>query len=78
MANPVLENQSLLVNAGQAATLCGVSRTSWWRMDRSGRCPLPIRLGGRVLWRRNELAAWVDAGAPPRHRWQDMWKGGAA
>lgn len=60
---------ALLLNAAQAAAVCGVSRSFWWLLHSSGRCPLPVFLGRRRLWRADELADWCAAGCPPRTRW---------
>ena len=63
----------LLLSAGQAAALCGVSRRTWWALHAAGRTPLPVRLGRRTLWRvagPGGLEAWVAAGCPPRDRWE--------
>lgn len=62
----------LLVDAAEAARLCGVARSSWWRLVSSGRTPTPVRLGRRTLWRAAELAAWCAAGCPGRDRWQAL------
>ena len=62
----------LLLSAGQAAALCGVSRRTWWALHAAGKTPLPVRLGRRTLWRASGpggLEAWVAAGCPPRDRW---------
>ena len=61
-----------LVNSGDAARLLGVSRAHFYRMLKSGRAPGPVRLGGAVRWRLNELRAWADAGMPPLNRWRAM------
>lgn len=61
-----------LVGAKGAAALTGVSRATWYRLRSSGRCPRPIRLGARVLWRVEELRDWVRAGCPGRARWEKM------
>lgn len=66
---------SLLVSAAEAARLCGLGRTAWYGLLSSGRCPAPVRLGGRVLWRRDELAAWIAAGCPARERWDALHRG---
>ncbi len=34
--------QPLLLNDEQAAVVCSVSRTSWWRMVSSGAAPQPV------------------------------------
>jgi len=78
MSKPSAVTEPLLLSGADAAKLCSVSRTTWWRMNRSGHCPMPISLGSRVLWRRDELIAWIAADCPPRHRWQAIRKGGAA
>jgi len=67
---------ALLVGAAEAAALCGVSRSTWWALHSSGRVPLPVRLGGRTLWRRAELEEWVAAGCPARVRWEEIGEGG--
>ena len=36
--------------------------------------PKPVRLGRRVVWRVEELKAWVDAGCPPLHKWDQLRK----
>lgn len=64
--------EPLLLDARQCAALCNISRATWYSLLSSGRCPLPVRLGRRTLWRRDELTAWVAAGCPPRDRWQAM------
>jgi predicted DNA-binding transcriptional regulator AlpA len=60
---------SLLIDADEAAALANVSRSTWWKLHASGRCPAPVKLGGRTLWRREELRRWVDHGCPSRARW---------
>jgi predicted DNA-binding transcriptional regulator AlpA len=59
----------LLVPAAEAARLCGVGRTLWLQLASAGRVPMPVHLGRRTLWRREELAAWCAAGLPGRDRW---------
>lgn len=59
----------LLVDTKEAARLSGVGRTLWLQLASAGRVPLPVRLGRRVLWRRDELADWIEAGCPGRDRW---------
>jgi predicted DNA-binding transcriptional regulator AlpA len=62
-----------MIGAAEAARRCGISRTAWYNLKAGGRLPTPIRLGRRVLWRVEELEAWMDAKCPPRHQWQ--WSG---
>ena len=62
--------EPLLVDAREAARLCGLSRSSWLALRAQGRVPRSIRLGRRVLWSTAELSAWVDAGCPVRDVWE--------
>jgi predicted DNA-binding transcriptional regulator AlpA len=51
-----------------AQMLCVGLRTirAW---DASGKLPAPLRIGGRVVWRTEEISGWLDAGAPDRETW---------
>ena len=60
----------LLWSADQVAVALNVCIRHVWAMHTSGRLPRPIRLGRRSLWRRAEVEAWLDAGAPPRGKWE--------
>jgi prophage regulatory protein len=62
----------LLVRRREAARLCGLSPASWDRLSSAGRTPVPIRLGGAVVWRVEELRAWVAAGCPDQQTWTAM------
>lgn len=59
----------LVVDARRLAKLlcCGVRSVRTW--DAAGKLPMPIRIGGRVLWRMKEIRAWLAAGAPDRQTW---------
>lgn len=62
--------EPLLLDAAKASHLCGVSRSAWWSLNSAGRVPRCIHLGRRALWSRRELVAWIDAGCPPREKWE--------
>lgn len=64
----------LLLTAKAAATYLGFTRTSFYRYDITGVTPQSLHLGGRRFWRRDELRAWVEAGCPPRHKWDVLVK----
>jgi predicted DNA-binding transcriptional regulator AlpA len=64
-----IENQPLLVGRQDAARLCGTSSRTWDRLTSSRRTPAAVRLGGRPMWRADELREWVAAGCPDRERW---------
>lgn len=51
------------LNSRQAADLCGLSR-SYFEVHRSlgtENMPDPIRVGRRVLYKRSDIEAWLDA-----------------
>jgi predicted DNA-binding transcriptional regulator AlpA len=57
-------------------TVCGISRAQWFKLSRSGRTPLPVRLGTRrPVYLLAELQAWLEAGAPDRQTWQRLREG---
>lgn len=67
-----------LVRGREAAAMLGVSRAHFYRMHKAGRVPLPVKLGGAVRWRIEELRAWIAAGMPNRQRWEAMHASAAA
>jgi predicted DNA-binding transcriptional regulator AlpA len=66
--------EPLLVSAEVAGPMCGRSEASWWRDHAAERIPAPVRLGGRTLWRVEELRRWVEAGCPGRRTWEFLEK----
>jgi len=72
--SPPSERQALLVGRKQAAQVCSVSSRTWDRLTSSGKTPKAVRLGGRPLWRVDELRAWVEAGCPDRRTWEVISK----
>src|SRR5262249_16627151 len=64
--------EPLTVPAAVAGPLCGVSEATWWRLSSSGKCPRPLKVGGKTLWRTAELQAWVAAGMPERRTWESL------
>jgi predicted DNA-binding transcriptional regulator AlpA len=60
----------LVVDARRLARLlcAGVRTVRTW--DAAGKLPAPIRIGGRVVWRVDEIRAWLAAGAPERKTWE--------
>ena len=67
------ESERLAGRAADVAKLLNISQRHLWAMHSNGRLgPLPVRLGRAVVWNLAELSAWLNAGAPPRDRWQAM------
>lgn len=67
-------SETMVVDARDAAKLCGIGRSTWLRLHAAGKTPAPVRLGRSVRWRTAELRAWLIAGCPSRVRWH--WDGG--
>ena len=59
-----------LVGHREVAAMAGVSERTWRRLVAAERTPAPIRLGKRVLWRIEEIDAWLRAGCPQREEWE--------
>ncbi len=63
---------TLLVGRIEAARLSAVSPASWDRLTSAGKNPRPIKLGGRVVWRRSDLEAWTKLGCPDRQTFDTL------
>jgi len=63
----------LLLNARQAAALCGKSLRTWRSWDAAGVVPRPIRIRRCTLWRADELRAWIAAQCPNRREWEQNY-----
>jgi len=51
----------------------GIPQKTVGTWNRTGRLPMPIRMGRRSLfWKADELADWVRRDCPPRQRWENM------
>jgi prophage regulatory protein len=62
--------EPLLLETDRAAALCGVSPASWYRLKAAGKTPAPLRLGGKVLYRVEDLRLWVALGCPSRKEFE--------
>jgi len=56
--------ETILLSAVEAARFCGVGCTLWLAMNNSGRIPLPVHLGKRVLWVKQDLIDWTNNRLP--------------
>ena len=55
------------------AEMCDISSSHLFALIRRGVFgPTPIYLGRSKRYLREEVGAWLRAGAPPRHRWLAM------
>ena len=62
--------QAIAVNGEGAARLFGLSDRHWRRLNSTGLCPAPIRIGSSVRWRVGELIQWSEQGCPTRSEWE--------
>ena len=59
---------SWLLTAKQLAALLQVSLRTLWRMRSAGQVPSPLRFGGTVRWRKDEVLQWIAAGCPTQRK----------
>ena len=59
-------NDPLLVPAVELARIMQISTRTLWRMRSAGQLPDPVRLGGTVRWRVDEIKNWIAEGCPPQ------------
>ena len=69
MKSVVTEDMILLLNACDAARLCGISTRTWRLWDAMGYTPQPVHVGRSLFWKHKELVRWIDAGCPKRDIW---------
>jgi len=53
-----------LLTTSQVAKLINAGERTVWRWSRSGRMPAPVRIGGAVRFRRQEILEWIGNGCP--------------
>jgi len=59
-----VEDIPILLTAREAAALCRMSDSYFYRLNRKGMVPGPVRAGNARRWRRSDLVKWVAAGCP--------------
>ena len=52
----------LLITAADFAGMLKVSVRTLWRLRSAGQIPEPVRLGGAVRWRLDEVKNWIAGG----------------
>jgi len=57
--------EPLLIPAIEFARLLQVSTRTLWRLRSAGDLPAPVRFGGTVRWRLEEVRKWIAEGCPP-------------
>ncbi|HWE37245.1 MAG TPA: AlpA family phage regulatory protein [Isosphaeraceae bacterium] len=70
---------AILIDVKEGAHRLGLSERTVWRLNSTGRMPMPLTIGGKSKrWMAEEIGAWVAAGCPARKGWEAMSKGSAA
>jgi excisionase family DNA binding protein len=59
------EAERLLLSAAEVSSVLGVSSRTVWRLLSTGKLPEPVRIGGSVRWRADEIRSWIADGCPP-------------
>jgi predicted DNA-binding transcriptional regulator AlpA len=57
-------NVPTLMTVEQLAKLIQKSVRSVWRMRSAGQVPKPVKLGGGVRWRVQDIELWIEQGCP--------------
>ena len=64
---PFDELEDRILPWSQVKIICGLSRTTVWRMSKTGDIPASVQVSqNRVGWRQSELLAWKRARTPRR------------
>lgn len=63
---PASPPEPLLITAEEFGNLLQISERTIWRLNSAGEIPKPVRIGGTVRWRREEVMQWIEAGCPRR------------
>ena len=66
----------LAISARELSAMLGVSLRQIWRLNSTGKLPKPVRLGGSVRWRRDEIIAWLGENCPARAEWEAIKESG--
>lgn len=54
----------ILATASDIARMMRISTRSLWRLRSGGQMPEPLRIGGAIRWRLDEIKQWIAAGCP--------------
>lgn len=71
---PRQDNADIMVTVDEAAEMCKMSRTTFYKLHASGKTPRCVKLGALARWRRQELLDWIKVGCPSREKWEAMSK----
>lgn len=49
-----------LIKEAERERITAISRTTWWRRERSGEVPRRKKVGGSAVWLLSDLLAWMQ------------------
>lgn len=59
-----LKQEVRLIAAEEVAEILDVSTRTVWRLLSTGKLVQPLRIGGSVRWRLDEVQEWINNGCP--------------
>jgi excisionase family DNA binding protein len=71
-STPLQKDVDILVTVDEAAEICKMSRSTFYKLRAAGKTPRCVKLGALTRWRRQELLDWIKAGCPTREKWEAM------
>jgi predicted DNA-binding transcriptional regulator AlpA len=69
---PRQDDADIMVTVHEAAAMCKMSKTTFYKLHASGKTPRRVKLGALARWRRQEILDWIKAGCPSREKWEAM------
>lgn len=54
-----------LLTINDVAEILKISQRSIWRLVASGKLLAPLRIGGSIRWKREDIREWIDSGCEP-------------
>jgi excisionase family DNA binding protein len=67
--------EPLLLGISQTMELLGCPRRTLYSLMNAGKLPPSFRLGGKRVFRRQDLTRWIDLGMPNLERFQVLTGG---
>jgi predicted DNA-binding transcriptional regulator AlpA len=64
----LIDSDALLISAEKLAQMLDISIRTLWRLRAAGKMPAPVRLGGSVRWRAEEIQTWINRGCPEQRK----------
>jgi len=63
-----MQSEPLICSIAETMHLLGLPRRSLYSLMNSGALPPSFKLGGKRVFRRQDLTRWVELGMPPLER----------